>query len=915
MPLLKAEKEKMKKHNESSFIFIEKAKYVWSVLKYFITLLFFSRVSVLSVIAGVFIFGFTLQARDLFLEVRSCAWSDRLYWCIFYFLLIFVWLMPVYISSRYMIDGSGDSLKKVRGGSFASSIIFRILEIATPLLLVQACLLALGWSQYKAWIDLQGLVAALKEDRSVFGAVLPIPNVLLLIQATMLTAALFLTSLVTLSFKGQTGTRYFLSSICLAVSVLLLWFWLFSPQTELSQYMTEEEKMGPLIGPLPVFQWVRLCFPFLIALLWIIIYAALCPIDDLLPDREDLATPAAIMTLAALVLLLLVNPLWLTQYVERALLVPLVLGIWIPIFSRLSMAAVRTGLPLTLGAIAVITVLAMMNDAHVIRPAIPAIGEQIKLNAALVAWKYANGCITSTDGENCPPMLLVAAQGGASRSAFYTGSVLGDLVDKNGIASVKRIFAMSGVSGGAVGLAFFSAAFRDKKGGTSGLSPCLPPSTLETKYGNAAGDTKSGFINWFGASHIYGERANSVPGGEQDHHHWRSCMQILTSGDFISPVFLRLSGTDLLGLNRVLRDLGDTIAPFISTTAATVPSPSLGDRLGKDRAQVLEDAWRIHYERITGRNTLSRKFLDFGPDSGGAGEWRPLMILNATSTSTGRRVIASHLHPYYCDGNGWKRRIFNDAYDLHEIFAASKDNPHELHECSCVRDSKNTPWHLKCNRTKPKFDFTLSAAASLSSRFPIISPQADLKTAKDGDTLVTRVVDGGYFENHGATSLFDLVTAIRWLQEKLPIQIVLITNDPTFEYADCLEGRVAQDGDLAVKLPFPPEYQLWSGLRSILDASMATRTARGSNAAINLCKLQWTFKNVEFVHIGVRSKKNKVRDISMNWWLSYPVQLYLDSQVGQNFSPAQEKVANAASNADGFARIEAALKKGPKFSN
>ena len=806
-------------------------------------------------------------------------------------------------------------------GVSLKSIVSRALKNITPLLLVLACLLALGWSQYKAWIDLEGLVAALKEDGSVFRAVLPIPNVLLLIQATMLTAALFLTSLATLSFEGQMGIRYFFFSICLAVTVLLVWFWVFSPQTELSHYLTEEEKRGPLIGSLPLLQWVRLCFPFLIALLWIIIYAALCPLEDRLPDREDLATPAAIITLAVLFLLLFVNPLWLTKYIERALLVPLVLGVWVPIFSRLSMAAVRTGLPFTLAVIAGITVLAMINDAHIIRPTIPAVGEQIKLNSALEAWKYANGCATSMDGENCPPMLLIAAQGGASRSAFYTGSVLGNLVDKNSIGSVKRIFAMSGVSGGAVGLAFFSAAFRDRKG-SSGLSPCRPPNSLERIYGNAAADTQSGFINWFGAPRFYGERPSSTPPlttteGRDDHHYWRNCMQILSSGDFISPVFLRMSGTDFLGLNRVLRDFGNSIASITSTTTARVPGPSLGDRLAKDRAQVLEEAWKIHYERITSRNTLSRKFLDFGPGAGGAGEWRPLLILNATSTSTGRRVIASHLHPYYCDGNGWKRRIFNDAYDLHETFAATKEDQHDLYECSCVQDRKDTPWRLQCKNSKPKFDFTLSAAASLSSRFPILSPQADLKTTKDSDTLVTRVVDGGYFENHGTTSLFDLVTAIRWLQDKLPIQIVLITNDPTFEYADCLEGKVAQDGDLPVKLPYPPEYQLWSGLRSIFDAISATRTARGSNAAINLCKLQWTFKNVEFVHIGVRSRENKVRDLSMNWWLSYPVQLYLDSQVGQNFFPSQEKVfaknaLDKLANAEGFARIEAALKKRPR---
>jgi len=290
----------MNKFDQSSSPILIIVKSIWSHIKYSIWLFYLSRVAVLSALAGVYIFGFTLQARDLFLEVRSNTWMDRRYWCAFYFLLVFAWLLPVYISSQYMIDGAGGSLAKAEDRGIAASSVSRALKNAIPQLLVMACLLALGSSQYRAWIDLQGLVAALKEDRSEFGAVLPIPNVLLLIQATMLTAALFLTSLATLSLEGHVGIRYFFFSVCLAVIVLLVWFWVFSPQTELSNYVTEEEKRGPLIGPLPLLQWARLCFPFLIALLWTFIYAALRPLEDHFPNWEELATPTAIMTLAGL---------------------------------------------------------------------------------------------------------------------------------------------------------------------------------------------------------------------------------------------------------------------------------------------------------------------------------------------------------------------------------------------------------------------------------------------------------------------------------------------------------------------------------------------------------------------------------------------------------------------------------------
>jgi hypothetical protein len=44
----------------------------------------------------------------------------------------------------------------------------------------------------------------------------------------------------------------------------------------------------------------------------------------------------------------------------------------------------------------------------------------------------------------------------------------------------------------------------------------------------------------------------------------------------------------------------------------------------------------------------------------------PLLLLNATSVDTGRRVIASELQPTYPDGNGQEQRVFPEAYDLFE---------------------------------------------------------------------------------------------------------------------------------------------------------------------------------------------------------------------------------------------------------
>jgi hypothetical protein len=851
-------------------------------IKYFFRLLYQSRISLISAVAGIFFFVFAIQTRDLFLEVRSSAWPERIYWSVFYFFLIFAWLLPVYFSAIYMIEWA-DRQPKMQdlAGQVAQTKTAEYMRKLVPLILVMSCLAALAWSQYATRNEFNTLYDEIRAKGDATYTLLPIPNTALLIQATMLAAVLFVSSRAELAFEGQLTRTYFYFSIGMAAIVVAAWFLWLSPQKELASYLDTEEKSGFLVlGDLPLLQWLRLCFPFFVALLWIFFYAVIFRIRHKFPDREDVIIPTIAVTLAGLFFLLFINPVWITHYAERALLLPVVLGVWVPFFSVLSIASARFRFPLVISFLFGLAILAMTNDSHIVTPKGQAAREQLKLDTALDTWKKANNCANAADGAGCPPLVLIAAQGGASRSAFYTGSVLSHIVDENGVGSMKRVFAMSGVSGGSVGFAFFSAALIDHAGLKTG-SPCRTLAELSA-HQNGAYLNITGFQNWFGSPFYHAVRKDWLsqslglteyedpPSKKPYNTSWRNCLQVLTSGDFLSPVFLRLSGIDFLGLNRVLQNVDEGF--------------------GADRGSVLETAWEEQYKRIVGRDTLAANFLDFLPDPSSANEWRPLLLLNATSAATGRRVIASHLYPWYCDGNGWKRRLFNDAYDVHEIFSA-KGARYKNDDCTCVMLSGGQRYVLQCKNSRPEHDIKLSTAASLSSRFPVISPQADLMLQDGSETVLARVVDGGYFENFGATSLFDLVTAIKWLQGELPIHVILITNDPTFEHGDCLEGRITKkDGDALKqviedqpnKLPVEAGDEFLSGFRSIFNAVLQTRTARGANAAINLYKLQWTFNKVTFTHIGVNQLG--IRDISMSWWLSYPVQLYLNRQISENHS-------------------------------
>ena len=124
----------------------------------------------------------------------------------------------------------------------------------------------------------------------------------------------------------------------------------------------------------------------------------------------------------------------------------------------------------------------------------------------------------------------------------------------------------------------------------------------------------------------------------------------------------------------------------------------------------------------------------------------PEMLLNGTNDSDGKRMIAGT----FCIDP----RVFVDTYDVHNFLDASS------------ADSLPT-------------DLRLSTAAHNSARFPVISPGGVL--AKGG----SRIIDGGYFENFGAATAYDLLFGLdHYLQNRAggPIYIkpivIQISSDP-----------------------------------------------------------------------------------------------------------------------------------------
>jgi lysozyme family protein len=555
--------------------------------------------------------------------------------------------------------------------------------------------------------------------------------------------------------------------------------------------------------------------------------------------------PFVVMLVLALVAIsagILVDPLVVTDYFNRANLLALALGVWVPVLTVLSLWSQRLRIPLILSGIVVLGSISLLfGDTYNVRFKNNVVMDSPDLDESLARWALANDCHLPplpataapatlqrqpTGSKPCPAPVIVLAAGGASRASFYVTSVLGKLMDEvddvGGQSFSNRIFAISGVSGGALAAVMYQAALADAlkaknaRKGTEDAGKLAPP----CQKGHEADPL------WVGQ----GLMDADTP------HTWKSCMQLLLAGDFLSPAISSLLFSDLLNI-----------------------------RFWGDRAETLERAWERRYERITGNPTLGESMVALRASLIEPGQdprnWLPLLLINGTSVATGKRIVATELNLVAsrpgrsCSDNETARttddcyRLFKDAYDLH-------DAKHPAGATAKLGSCDNC-------------DIRLSTAATISARFPVVSPHGTIRNANGA--IVDRVVDGGYFENNGALTAHDLAEALR--DRGLKPFIIQITNEPKPERGDC---------DWApekLKLQPPAATPTFPLIRSPLAALLGTTTARGTLATVNLCRF---VSPDEFLHFHVVSPNKGLlgqRNVSMSWWLSKNVQVFLDQQL------------------------------------
>ncbi len=267
---------------------------------------------------------------------------------------------------------------------------------------------------------------------------------------------------------------------------------------------------------------------------------------------------------------------------------------------------------------------------------------------------------------------------------------------------------------------------------------------------------------------------------------WPDCgppLDLTEPGGFDANAASRESSLHAVGWGLVFKDLPRTIAPFFS-------SPLV------DRGSVLEDAWKREAR-------LQRQYPAAGPL---LSSWRrniadrrcPGVVYNAMAAETGEPVLFSTV------GLPASLRTF----DFYERY--------------------------------PGRDVPVTTAVRLSAGFPYVSP-ASRADVDDDLGHYTHVVDGGYFDNYGVSTLVSVVNAGLAAAASPPPQrrvlVIEICDTAACSGADA-NPQVSPGGS----------NRAWTyQLRAPLSAVIAMRTAAqrvNNRAAIRLLKDYWLQRGV-----------------------------------------------------------------------
>jgi hypothetical protein len=287
--------------------------------------------------------------------------------------------------------------------------------------------------------------------------------------------------------------------------------------------------------------------------------------------------------------------------------------------------------------------------------------------------------------------------------------------------------------------------------------------------------------------------------------------------DFLSPVVAGMLFPDLL---QRFWPVPDSV-------------PVLGALALPDRARYLEQSWEVAWRQHTGNDRFAERFADLwqAPVDGQV----PALLLNTTWVDDGSRAVVSNLSV--------RGEHFLEVDDL-------------LSECPLT--------------------LPLSAAVHLSARFTYVSPAGTVYC--QGRPRPRRLVDGGYFENAGALTAFELLNSMLSACTPDPNAVpdvwacpggrvrpvpLLVSNDP----ARGLDPPPTEDFGERVRREFLLETR--APIRTLLN----TRTARGLHAE---AQLKAHYPGTLDVNLVAMPEQ---RDPPLGWLLSLRSREFMERQL------------------------------------
>ncbi len=338
------------------------------------------------------------------------------------------------------------------------------------------------------------------------------------------------------------------------------------------------------------------------------------------------------------------RPISTSQHIGSAAVVIFGFGTWLILASLINMFEKYIRFPVSFTILVCVVVFSFFNDNHGIKTLKGSVvPERQSLNEHFSNWLDQR--IESVASDTVP-IILIAAEGGGIRSAYWTASVLGDLEARQpGISD--NIYAISSVSGGSLGTMLYSSLLED------------------------------------GRAEITKE-ARSV-----------------LEHDFLAPVTGALIFPDML-------------QKFLPLELFT-----------NDRARVLERSWEQAWSGVKtaeSRVDWSKGFMEQFRNSD------KLILMNSTHVESGYRALVSNVR--------LTEMSHSNIIDFFNVQGA---------------------------------DIPVSTAVGLSARFPLLTPPAKVESGQN--EVWGHLVDGGYYENIGATTIMDVYSRLRKLTNDTNIHV------------------------------------------------------------------------------------------------------------------------------------------------